>query len=371
MRRATQRLQRRGRTIVLTTLGLFLAAQMVGGLLLDYRWPHLRYPDAWSRFAGLERGMKRVGASPTLVYLGSSRIQSDLNSQALTKHLSAMTGRSDIWAFDCSIKAADGTVMEFAFNNLLERGARPECVVIEVVPETLNRRQEYIGEHVVRMLRWEDTPTYFSEIVHTSNLPRLALARIVPLYTHRFELVKLIRQGARALGPKQEMPRMEQVAAAKDVVALPVSRQRPASPAVGPERDVPVTPQQREATGGGLGMIQRCLRNYQVGGRPCEALERLLVKCREHGCAVILLGVPVASRHRALYTPAIDQQYRAYLDHVQNAYGCRFVDYHDRLPDHLFIDNHHARSEGGRYFTRIFADEVLQHLGSKRVASND
>jgi hypothetical protein len=40
-------------------------------------------------------------------------------------------------------------------------------------------------------------------------------------------------------------------------------------------------------------------------------------------------------------------------------YDCRFVDCRDRLPDELFIDNHHLRPEGGQQFSALLACEAL------------
>jgi hypothetical protein len=368
----TRHLERRGRTIVLTTLGLFVVAQIIGGLLLDYCWPQLRNPWAWSRFWALERDMKAMGGSPTLAYFGSSRIKSDLNAAVLSAQLQHLTGRQDFWAFDGALPSADGTVMEFAYRELFQRGLRPECIVLEVVPETLNAHQGYIGEHVLWTLRWEDIPPYFREICQTGNLPRLAKARLVPLYTYRQEIVKLCQSQIPWLAPSIQATAEDRRDRAPRGVFRTASRQAPErSPKfTPPNEDVEAASVQVAAKGDDLGRIRRRLHNYQAGGRPCEALERLLVHCREQGCQVILLGVPVASRHRALYTPAIDANYRAYLDHLQKTYGCRFVDCHARVPDHLFSDHHHARPAGGLYFTRLLAEEVLQYVWSKQVVSN-
>src|SRR5262249_47939806 len=60
-------------------------------------------------------------------------------------------------------------------------------------------------------------------------------------------------------------------------------------------------------------VVKRELRDYQPGGNTVAALERLLSRCREDGVEVILYTPPLASTHRACYTPEIEQRFQECL----------------------------------------------------------
>lgn len=363
MTRKSARLQQHSRHVVLGALGVFVLAQLGGGALLDYRWPQLRFPAAYQHFEALEQ-MQR---SPNLLFLGSSRIKHCLDAGVLTQELRRLTGNDDFEAFGGAIPAGDPIVMEFAFRELTRRGARPELVILEITPEALNRRNDWINEHVLRQLRWDDLPHYLGDIARTRNWGRLALSRCVPLFVHRHELTRVVREELAALVvdlPRTAPAPFSPIKSAKTVAARPVTFRRDESGAT-PETPPAVHPRYAKATQGGLHAIRRYLRDYQIGGRPCEALERLLAQCRAQGCRVLLLGAPVTAAHRALYTPAMDAEYRRYVDELRKAYGCSFTDCRDRLPDHLFHDNHHALPEGAQVFSRLAAEEVLPLIGGK------
>jgi hypothetical protein len=104
------------------------------------------------------------------------------------------------------------------------------------------------------------------------------------------------------------------------------------------------------------------LRNYRVGGTAAAALERLLETCRQQGTQVILVSVPVTLPHRQWYTPPIEASFQAYLNRLTRAYGCRCVDYRDRVPDAFFLDSHHLNDDGQLYFTRLLVHDLLAPL---------
>jgi hypothetical protein len=341
---------------------MFLAAQLVSGLLIDYRWTQLRFPLAHNRF----RALKNEGRSPNLIYLGSSRIQMHLNAPTLTDAMRRLTGRDDFLAFDGAIPASDPITMEYAFAEYLKRGARPEWVIVEICPESINHHDEWFAQHVIRQWRWEDTAHYFVDICRTNNLGRLALARLAPLYLHRHQFVKLVRERVAAwvtpaptAAPLSDQARQS----SKTVLAQLVSRQRSFA-ATAP----PIDARLAEKFRGGAAHVGRYLQHYEIGGARIEALERLLANCQAHGCRILLLGAPVTTVHRAIYTPAIDAQYRRYVEHLQTTYGCDFFEGRERIPDHWFIDNHHASISGAMYFSQVVAEEVLQKLWSESLS---
>ena len=348
MARSFHTRQRRSRGILLGAIALFLAVQVVGGLLIDYRWTQFRFPYAHERFHELDS----EGHSPNLICLGSSRIQMHLHAPTLTESMRRLTGRDDFLAFNGGIPTGDPITMEYAFAEYLKRGARPEWVIVEICPESINHHDEWFAQHVIRQWRWEDIAHHFVDICRTNNLGRLALARFVPLYLHRHQFVKMVREhvAAREMQP----PQPDQVRqSAKRVPAQLVSLQRtsPASKAIDPR----LVEQCRASAA----HVSRDFRHYEIGGARLESLERLLANCQAHGCKILLLGAPVTSPHRAIYTPAIDAQYRNYVKHLQEKFGCEFFEGRECIPDHWFVDNHHASLSGAMYFSQLLAEYVL------------
>ncbi len=337
-RRAAYR--RRGLHVVLWAGGMFVAAQFLGGLLLDYVWPQVRFPLAgriWARLDTLPR-------TPEMVVLGSSRLQGV--STAVLNPLLRRELEPAPSCFNSAVGAGDALVADWLLTRMLRQGRRPRLVVMEVSPETVARYNRWLEQHVIRQLTWTDLPAHFSEAWRTTHPMRLLSSRLLPLYLHRYQLRHSLAQSALALltGCSEPGP-------ADDV---DVSGADPADDAAA----------LRTGTGEalhteGLSEFERWLRNYRVGGGATAALERLLDRCREYGIAVVLVAPPVSVAHRRLYTPEIESAFRGYVDALVRAHGCRFHDFRDRLPDPLFRDHHHTNARGSAIFTRLLAREAL------------
>ncbi|MFL5242988.1 MAG: hypothetical protein ACJ8FY_12845, partial [Gemmataceae bacterium] len=68
---------------------------------------------------------------------------------------------------------------------------------------------------------------------------------------------------------------------------------------------------------------------------------------------------PVTSHHRAIYQPAVDQAFLAYMHKMETTYGCAFYDCRESLPDDLFFDHHHVEWAGTMVFSRLLAKDIL------------
>ena len=170
---------------LLWTAGVYVAAQLTFSLLLDYRWPFMRFPSARVRLDQLAKSQIK----PDIVLLGSSRFEAgiipaeiawQLDRQCLLDH--------PVGVFKGGISCGDPIVFEFIFNRLLEAGFRPKLLVLEISPETLNRNNQWLGMHVRRQLRWDDVPRYFLDICRSDQSMRWLGERINPIFIHREEL---------------------------------------------------------------------------------------------------------------------------------------------------------------------------------------
>lgn len=113
------------------------------------------------------------------------------------------------------------------------------------------------------------------------------------------------------------------------------------------------------------------LADYELAGRPPDALEKLVAFCREQNVRVILLQTPVHSMIRTLLGPEVMEKYRAFIQRLERGYGCRFVDISERIPDSMLHDSEHANGEGRECFTRILAEEILGPLWSTEMPRLD
>jgi hypothetical protein len=215
----------------------------------------------------------------------------------------------------------------------------------------LAERNEWLGQHVLRQFTWEDTPTYFSDICRSGNSLRWLSARLLPLRAHRREICRVAAEGIeRTLtetlySKRQKKPRIKspETQGVPWEIFLEMSGSLPL--------DV--------RTSAGLPAVQRWLKDYRVGGTAAAALDRLLTRCRQEQITPILVGVPLSSPHRELYSDAIEQAFSSFVVTLVEKHQCRFVDFRDRVPDNMFLDNHHVLRSGGSHFSRLLASEVL------------
>ena len=108
------------------------------------------------------------------------------------------------------------------------------------------------------------------------------------------------------------------------------------------------------------------LRHYDLGGISSGSFERAVAMLSSRGCRVALVETPLTTPLRAMITPDVQVQFTAYVQRLENNYGCIFVDLSDRLPDTDFVDVHHASIDGSREFCQILAREIIAPVWNKR-----
>jgi hypothetical protein len=339
--------RRRGRRTVLWAVLCFAALQGVGTWLMDGRWLHLRFPNA----AGVLTHVRTQPRSPDILCLGSSRFGAAFLAPDIQHQLRDLTGNEELCVINASVAAGDLVTADFLLERMLETGARPRILVLEVSPETVARRNVWLAHHVENYLSWKDLPRFLGEIRRSRNLKRLVRARSLPWYFHRRQIwhegfVWLDRQHCR-------LSRTLSATAGNTTPNEPIPWDRKIRDLTG--EDLP--PEQRKSLW--IPMIREWLKEYRVGGTAADSLERVLERCRRERIKVFLVAPPVTEEHRALYTPEIQEAFLALMSSVQRHHGCTFLDYRARVPDHLFIDNHHVQPEGGEHFSQALTLEVL------------
>jgi hypothetical protein len=265
-----------------------------------------------------------------------------------------------------AVPAGDAVVADYLLPRLLARGDRPALVVLEISPETLARPSPWITDHTIRFFGWRDVASRLPEILSGDRTSRALAARLTPIHVYRRELLTWLTGRAPpylavppakpSVASSSSAPVVARAdASAPDAVArgdVDAVEAPPADPEAAPR------PRRVAATLRGVRQTARWLRHYRPDGAAALALDDVVARCREAGVPLVLVGVPVSSRVRALYTPEVE---RAFADVVERARrgGAEFVDYRATVPDRLFADHHHLNDRGSTVFAQTLAREVL------------
>jgi len=347
--------QTRSRKVLCWALALFFAVQLGVGLLLDHVVPLYRFNQAQHVLQSLPDRPEDID----MVFLGSSRFVEGISSAEVRRVLRSQCKASESWTvLNAATLAGDQVAAEHVFGLLRKAGVRPRFLIVEVSPETLSRHTEWLNHHLLQFLRWEDLPSWAGQIWKTGLTVRTLGLRLMPLIYYRTTLLHAAGIGPDPVRRWDVIGRLAPASPADDDSSrepldlqelLRPPDQKPSSPELQAffEKSAQFT------------VPPRWLRDYRPEGRNVAALERVLSECRSLQIDVILIGIPVTTPHRQLYTPAIESAYRTCLDRLCRNYACRFVCCRDWMPDVLFYDNHHLSIEGKRSFSRMLALRVL------------
>ena len=335
----------RGQSVLFWCLIWFAVLQLAIGFVLDRQVLDLR-------FAILKPNLELLSRrpSPEIVCIGSSRSGSSICDSELTRAMRLLTGDSSLRTFNSAFPVGDVVATEFAINRMLDQGCRPQLVVLELVPEEVARTNCWTTEHLRRQLTWSDLGEHLRSLMVTGNSGRLLLSRALPAYYFRTEICQAIV--FRPEPPVLTAANYEGGEEAEDGSALDWSKLLVPAPASDIEA----------RTRAGIYGLERDLLGYQVGGPSVRALERTITRLQSVGARVVLLGVPLASAHRAVYLPEIEMKFQAYLADLQVEFGVPYIDCRDALPDECFLDHHHASFAGAVRFSPHFAEQHLAPL---------
>jgi hypothetical protein len=332
------------RAALLWAAVLFLLAQLAGGALLDYHWQAIRFPSAGIVLAHLEN--KRPPFD--IVCLGSSRFMHGLREGDLEQALQQRTGRP-VSVLNAAVPSGDQVSSVYMLDQILEKEVRPAFALIEVSPESLNHCNSWLRVHVQRQLGWQDIPQYWRDVCLAGQFSKLAQARLLPLFVHRRQLCQDGYEFVNAFVSRHYPWKAASPTDKRNVIVVDELTDR--------IRKAHATP--LEGTQQGVSQVLTWLRNYQVGGTAAACLEQLIQHCEQQGIRVVLIAPPVTKLHRRTYTPEINAAFLAYMRQLTDSHHCPFLDYRARLPDKLFLDNHHLLAEGSVRLCRLIADEVL------------
>jgi hypothetical protein len=333
----------RSRSVLAVAAVVVVAGQLAAGLALDAAPPSVRFAEG-ARV--VDRG-RALGGAPYVLLLGSSRFWK-IDLDAARDTLLETVGSAAPPIVQGAVLGGDGIVAEYLLDRLLADGSRPLLVLVEVSPETVGHPSNWIAGDAIRFFTWRDVVAWAPEIIARGKPGDVVTARFAPIDVYRRELLSWI-VGRPPPYLSVASPEVDDASPSVDAVE---------NPRVAP--GVPDGDRQRPsaATLSGLRQTRGWLRHYRLGGET-QALDRFLARCRAAGIRVVLVGVPVSSWVRALYTPEVEHAFRAYVDQVTARGDADFVDYRARFADRYFVDHHHLNGQGGTLFARMLANEVV------------
>lgn len=345
--RTTSQQQRSARRCLLAAACTLALSPIAGTLLIDRCPMSARFPDAHTTIG---RWHSRI-PPPQIVFFGSSRTGCAVDEQVIEQVMEREIAVSPP-VFNATVGWGDPLTMHYLAKHLFSTGPPPRLVILEVTPQSVARRHPFLDIVITRQFTLADIVATGGEIFHSTNkaISRLLSSRLTPFYCHRDQLLAWMGEATER--------RWDHARHDRDSGTPPPPKVQP--PRIAERRNFPLPPEVQAETY--LRRTRKLLADYEVAGRPPEALEKLIASCREKNVRVILLQTPLHSKVRDLLTPEMMAKYRTFIRRLEHDYGCRFVDVSERIPDSMLHDCEHANREGREHFSQILSQEILVPL---------
>lgn len=350
---------RRAKQRLAWALGLIVISQLLVATLFDYRWPLVRSGQLATLFGRLSRG-----PAPDIVFLGSSRMASDIVDKEAGECLERATrSRRKITTLNASVAAGDPVAEEHVLQQMLRVGVRPRLAVVEVGPEFCNWYCAAYQYNALRLLRWDHVPEHGWNTIRSGQGGRLAGARLVPVFQYRERLWEIASEWVKT-GTLTNPITIEPQAFPEPLPRTPTNAPLNWS-ALLQMKGPTLSADLRQKMDEGAQFVRRSwLRQFRVSDVARRYLHRLLAHCAEHDIEVVLVFPPLTSYHRKVYTPEMEQRFAEFVAEFAGRPGVRYVDCRDWVPDEMFCDTHHLTPQGGVFFTRLFTQRILTALWS-------
>jgi hypothetical protein len=340
------RLQRRGSAALLCGLVLFFAGQLAVSMAIRVYWPEIHDWDYASKLKRLRvRLATRRPEQPLVLVLGSSRAALGFRPE-LAPSGPLADGRDPI-LFNFAFPT-HGPVRELlCMRRLLDRGIRPDLVVIECWPPFMSKAVgDSEGEQMdPGRLEWSDPRALARYIGHPRDLYRRWLrAQVVPCYYSRYVLrYRFANEG--------EAPVLDRGLAQMDDLGGYLWHASLLAPSSEQLR--------RQAYEAAFVPLLAGLCFSDVSDR---AVHQLLSLCRRQHIPAVLLYMPEASPLRRWYPPPVQALVNDYFAGLSREYGVPVIDTRTWMPDETFSDYVHLQPQGAAVYTDRFRREVLSRL---------
>jgi hypothetical protein len=306
---------------------------------VDGPWLAIRDPEFVQHRDSLLTLRAEASNRPLVVALGSSRTQMALRAGQLTE----LKESGSPLVFNFGIPGSGPMLEQVVLRRLLAEGVRPDLLLVEVMPMSMNRQERRPLEESYldgARLDAEEAASLLPYYYKRARLPlRWAAARVLPIYRHQAELRESLgvdhgwqtdsnsRAGVDAYGWRGENPQGGTAEAAERLrFALNQYRQALANP----------TPAQG----------------------PLRAFRDLLARCRRETIPVAVIMYPEGSAFRAFGPSYVTIEKE--IHRIAHDFEAPVYDMRTWIDDDGFLDGHHLSAAGAERFTSRFAHDVLQ-----------
>jgi hypothetical protein len=338
---------RRAGAALLTALGAFAGLQLALAAAVETVLTDLKDPLYDCRLERLRRCA--AGGEPRrVVMLGSSRTLVGFKAAGLEGPLGDALGRPAA-AFNFGVAGAGPLTELLTWRRLRRDGARPDLLLVEVLPPLLNASVPPAELNADRLptdrLRWSDLPL-LERFAHRPGLRcDWGRARLAPFYTQRLALVSRAAPGL-----------------------LPLPARLNAAWELDPSGGLPMTyvdftpAVRRRALGHAREEYRPYLTDFRLGGPACEGLEELLARCRRDGVPAALVLMPEGPAFRGWYPPGACRAVGDWLAAATERHGATLIDAREWMDEDDFIDSHHLLPEAAERFTLRLVHEGVVPL---------
>jgi hypothetical protein len=336
-----------GRSALLWGIAAFAGLQLGAALAIETFLPDWRDPVFGIKFRLLSgRTADAPPRSPTVVMVGSSRVEFGMLAGKLEDELSVACGQRPV-AFNFGIAGAGPVTEQLVVRRMLAAGIRPNVLVIEVLAPTLAGQVPS-----VEVSRLTPDRLYLNELALVARYgPSLSDLRSdwwqawpVPAFSHRYAI--LARNAPQFLPGRVPYDGLRRI-----------DRWGVGELAATPTRAVYL--RNLEMT---LAQYRPSLTDFQLGGPSSVGLRDLLQICRQEQIQPILVLMPEGTEFRRLYTTDAWQQIETFLAALSREFDAPLVNARTWVADDQFTDSHHLLPGGAAVFTERLGREHLAPL---------
>ncbi len=331
--------RRRARSSLIAGVVIFMAANLGLGI---YSESNLRIRDPYygDKLVRLIKKMHEPNHGPAVVMLGSSRAGFAFHGYRIEER-ARRVGRSLI-AFNFGVPATGPVTHLLYLKRMIEDGARPDYLLIELLPSMFVDAPDGPREHYwlfADRLKYEELTVvekygFDSATIHS----RWRESTLLPWYGLRFQLLGRVIQ---SWIPWQ--------------LRYDWSRGTDACGWGTPYKEVLTEDERKHALTKAHDEYYPVLSNWMPGELPTQALHELIVYARSTGIEVKLILLPEGSRFRSWYSPAARERLRTFVSRLE----CDVIDAQMWLEDDDFTDDHHQLRRGAEKFSDRLTDEIL------------
>lgn len=328
---------------------VLLASHLTLSLGMETIFPELRDPEYGRKLIRLRQHRETYPDRPLVLVLGSSRAAMGVRPEVIENDPELMSDPTRPMVFNASL-VGSGPVMEFlCLRRLIDRGVRPDAVVLEVWPPFLYQEGIFLeeGRLDTNRLYWKD----YSLVRQYSSDPKKlaedhAWARWAPWFSHRFFLLSQIMPGWLKQANRRDFAWDDM----NEWGWLP-----------GPvDTDDPTVRQTRIASS--FGYYGPMLADWAVSPVSHDAMCSLLSYCQEKDIPVTLIVLPEASEFRDWYASHSRERAEAYLEFLTSTYDTTLIDCRDWIDDARLLDGFHLTRGGAEEYSLRFGREVLPRV---------